>query len=143
MYDAGNEVSRLRSRDQATADRLQTQLDDLRDEVVYLKVKLRKEGSVNRADYNDVRRHVDAVRSEARGITMGTTDDVKEGRATFPAATSGTVGTGSGSGTGTSGSGGVLRRHDRRPEPERVRTRRPGATKCPPARRSTCAWSAS
>jgi TolA-binding protein len=110
VYDAGNEVSRLRSRDQATADRLQAQLDDLRDEVVYLKVKLRKEGSVNRSDYNDVRRHVDTVRSEARGISMATTDNVKEGRATFPAATTngGTgYGTGSGSGTGTSGSGGV------------------------------------
>jgi hypothetical protein len=111
VYDAGNEVSRLRSRDQATADRLQAQLDDLRDEAIYLKVKLRKEGSVNRADYNDVRRHVDTVRSEARGVTMGATDNVKEGRATFPGATTngGTgygSGSGSGSGTGTSGSGG-------------------------------------
>src|SRR5204863_5565531 len=67
VYDAGNEVSRLRSRDQATADRLQTQLDDLRDEVVYLRVKLRKEGSVSRSDYNDVRNHVDSIRAEARG----------------------------------------------------------------------------
>src|SRR5882672_3996617 len=66
VYDASNEVSRLRGRDQATAERLQIQLDDLRDEAVYLKVKLRKEGSVSRADYNDVRSHVDSVRSEAR-----------------------------------------------------------------------------
>jgi TolA-binding protein len=106
VYDAGNEVSRLRSRDQVTADRLQAQLDDLRDEAVYLKVKLRKEGSVTRADYTDLRRHVDAVRSEARGVDMSTTDNVKDGRATFPAATTngnGTgYGTGSGSGTGTS-----------------------------------------
>ena len=67
VYDAGNEVSRLRSRDQALADRLQSQLDDVRDEVVYLKVKLRKEGSVSRSDYNDVRSRVESVRSEARG----------------------------------------------------------------------------
>ena len=110
VYDAGNEVSRLRGRDQATADRLQAQLDDLRDEVVYLKVKLRKEGSVNRADYNDVRRHVDAVRSEARGIDMGSTDNVKEGRATFPGVGSGSggaTGSGVGSGTGTGTSGGI------------------------------------
>ena len=39
-------MSRLRSRDSALADDLQIELDDLRDEVVYLKVKLRKEGSV-------------------------------------------------------------------------------------------------
>ena len=31
------------------ASRLQDELDDLRDEVTYLKVKLRKEGNVNRA----------------------------------------------------------------------------------------------
>src|SRR6188472_2153817 len=67
VYDASNELSRLRSRDQATADRLQNQLDDLRDEVVYLRVKLRKEGSVSRADYNDVQNRLQDVRSRARG----------------------------------------------------------------------------
>ena len=106
VYDASNEVSRLRSSDQARADRLQTQLDDLRDEAVYLKVKLRKEGSVSRADYNDIRRHVDSVRSEARGIDMGTSDNIKQGNATFPGAGTGSgtgYGTGSGSGVGTSG----------------------------------------
>ena len=41
VYDVGNEVTRLRSRDQVLADRLQPQLDDLRDEVIYLRVKLR------------------------------------------------------------------------------------------------------
>ena len=106
VYDAGNEVSRLRSRDQATADRLQTQLDDLRDEVIYLRVKLRKEGSVRRADYNDVRTRVDAVRSEAR------TDSARQGNSTWPAAGSASgsasgYGSGSGSGAGTSGSGNV------------------------------------
>ena len=48
VYDAAGEVSRLRSRDQRARRQLQTQLDDLRDEAVYLKVKMRKEGSVNR-----------------------------------------------------------------------------------------------
>jgi TolA-binding protein len=111
VYDASNEVSRLRSRDQATADRLQTQLDDLRDEVVYLRVKLRKEGSVSRNDYNDVRSHVDAVRSEARGNASNQgastpNDTVRQGSATFPGSASGSgTGYGSGSGTGTSGSG--------------------------------------
>src|SRR5215208_3159917 len=64
VYDASNEVSRLRSRDQTLADRLQSQLDDARDEVIYLRVKLRKEGSVSRADYNDVRTRVDSIRTE-------------------------------------------------------------------------------
>ena len=107
VYDASNEVSRLRSRDQVTADRLQTQLDDLRDEVVYLRVKLRKEGTVSRTDYNDVRSHVEAVRAEARGDASA-----RQGTSTWPAAGSGTgtgygkgSSSGSGSGTGTSGSG--------------------------------------
>jgi len=102
VYDTGNEVSRLRSRDQSLADRLSSQLDDLRDEVVYLKVKMRKEGSVTRSDYNDVRSRVESVRSEARG----------EASRQGPGAWSSNSGSGSGSGsssgygTGTSGSSG-------------------------------------
>jgi TolA-binding protein len=104
VYDASNEVSRLRSRDQATADRLQAQLDDLRDEVVYLRVKLRKEGAVSRNDYNDVRTHVESVRAEARGDSS-----TRQGNSTWPSGSgSGTgYGTGSGSGAGTSRTGGV------------------------------------
>jgi hypothetical protein len=67
VYSAGGDVSRARSRDAALADRLQNQLDDLRDEVTYLKVKLRREGSVSRNDYNDVRDRIQNVRAEARG----------------------------------------------------------------------------
>lgn len=67
VYEAGGDISRMRSRDAAAADRLQSQLDDVRDEVVYLKVKMRKEGSVSRSDYNDVRDRVQNIRSEARG----------------------------------------------------------------------------
>ncbi len=100
LYDAGNEVSRLRSRDQALADSLQAQLDDARDEVVYLRVKLRKEGSVSRNDYNDVRGHIDAVRADARG------DSVRQGSTNWPTGGTG-GGAGYGAGTGTSGAGGV------------------------------------
>jgi Skp family chaperone for outer membrane proteins len=100
VYDASNEVSRLRSRDQATADRLQTQLDDLRDEVIYLRVKLRKEGSVSRTDYNDVRSHVDAVRNEARGVS-NQNDNVRQGNSTWPTG-----------GTGTSGQNAPVRRNE-------------------------------
>jgi len=107
VYDASNEVSRLRSRDQALSDRLQTQLDDLRDEVVYLRVKMRKEGSVSRADYNDVRSHVENVRAEARADASRSSDNARQGSSTW--------GTGSGTSTpssntgayGSSGSGGT------------------------------------
>src|SRR3989304_3589026 len=91
-YQAGADVSRLRSTDPNLAAQLQTELDELRDEVVYLKVKLRKEGSVSRNDYADVRDRIQDLRSRARGD-------------------SGTARQGSGTGgTGTSGgvSGGVV-----------------------------------
>jgi hypothetical protein len=55
VYQAGGDVSRLRTTDVAAAGRLQEELDTLREEVIYLKVKLRKEGGVARRDYTDVR----------------------------------------------------------------------------------------
>ena len=67
VYDAGGDVSRLRDRDSRLADSLQRDLDDLRDEVIYLKVKLRKEANVSRAEYSDLRDRIDRLRSEARG----------------------------------------------------------------------------
>lgn len=65
VYDAGNDVSRMRG-SQDTSARLQSDVDDLRDEVVYLKVKLRKEGSVSRSEYNDLQNRIQDVRSQAR-----------------------------------------------------------------------------
>jgi len=66
VYDAGNEIGRLRQTDQAAADRLQARLDEARDEVIYLRVKMRKEGSITRDEYTDVRREIDAIRGETR-----------------------------------------------------------------------------
>jgi len=67
VYDASGDVSRLRDRDGRLADSLQRELDDLRDEVIYLKVKLRKESKVSRAEYADLRDRIDRLRTEARG----------------------------------------------------------------------------
>jgi hypothetical protein len=67
VYDAGGDIARLRSRDASLAGELQTKLDDLRDDVTYLKVKLRREGSVSRSDFDDVRSQIADVRSQARG----------------------------------------------------------------------------
>ena len=46
VYQANSEVGRLRSTDSTLASRLENELDDLRDEIVYLKVKMRKELSL-------------------------------------------------------------------------------------------------
>jgi hypothetical protein len=67
VYQAGTDVSRLRSTDSTLAARLEPELDDLRDEVVYLKVKMRKEGSVSRTEYSDLRDRLQDLRAQARG----------------------------------------------------------------------------
>jgi hypothetical protein len=66
VFDAATDVSRLRQRDARLADSLEGELDDLRDEVIYLKVKLRKTGAT-RAEYADLRDRIDQLRSQARG----------------------------------------------------------------------------
>jgi len=66
---AVTDVSQLRSRDAARANQLQMELDDLRDEVTYLRVKLRKERSVARTEYLDVRDRIENLRARASGET--------------------------------------------------------------------------
>ena len=71
VYQAGSDLSRLRSTDASLASRLETDLDDLRDEVIYLKVKMRKEGNVNRSEYAEVRDRLQDLRSRARSDSSG------------------------------------------------------------------------
>jgi len=72
----------LKSRDTARASQLQAQLDDLRDEVIYLKVKLRKEGSLQRSEYAGVRDRVDDLRSQAANYTTSYTPSTGTSAAT-------------------------------------------------------------
>lgn len=117
VYDASNELSRLRSRDQSTAERLQARLDDVRDDVIYLRVKLRREGSVSRNEYDDVRREIESIRSAARD----TAADTRQGSSTWPNSGSGNsgygnAGSGSGSGSGNWPAGGGQQTTSRRNE---------------------------
>lgn len=66
VFDAAADVSRLRQRDARLAEGLERELDELRDEVIYLKVKMRKSGAT-RAEYSDLRDRIDGLRSQARG----------------------------------------------------------------------------
>jgi hypothetical protein len=66
IYQASTDVSQLRSRDASRATQLQTELDELRDEVIYLKVKLRKERSLPRTEYADVRDRIEELRTRAQ-----------------------------------------------------------------------------
>jgi hypothetical protein len=67
VSQASSDISKLNRSGSADAARLQDELDTLSDEVIYLKVKLRKEGSVSRSDYTDVRSRLQDLRSRARG----------------------------------------------------------------------------
>lgn len=94
VYRAGTDISNLRSRDASRAEQLQNELDELREEVIYLKVKLRKEGSVNRSEYVDVRDRLQDLRSRARGDAPSRSQQpatayppVEEGRSERPQGT--------------------------------------------------------
>jgi hypothetical protein len=89
VYQAGADLSRLRTSDALQAGRLQDELDTLREDVIYLKVKLRKENTVSRSEYTELRDELQEFRARARG----------ESRA------SSSRGTGSASGAPVSGSG--------------------------------------
>jgi hypothetical protein len=65
-YEAGTDLTQLRARDAARAGQLQTELDELREEVIYLRVKLRKEGSLPRTEYASVRDRIEDLRTRAR-----------------------------------------------------------------------------
>jgi hypothetical protein len=66
VTEIAGSISAVRTRDPRLADSLQTRLQDLSDEVTYLKVRLRKESTVPRAEYIDLLDRIDRLRSEAR-----------------------------------------------------------------------------
>jgi len=82
VYQASTDISRLRSTNPDLAGSLQTDLDDLRDEVVYLKVKQRKEGNVSRTDYSDVENRLQDLRTRTHGSNTGSNSG--DGRTTSP-----------------------------------------------------------
>jgi hypothetical protein len=70
-YEASRDVAQARTRDTVLASQLQAELDDARDEVIYLKVKLRRNEPISRGEYNDVRDRIENIRSRARGDSAG------------------------------------------------------------------------
>ena len=76
VFLAERDINQMANRDAAAVSRLRDDLDELRDEVIYLKVKLRKERSLTRAEFADVRDRIEDVRSRARGdaATRSTAD---------------------------------------------------------------------
>lgn len=70
IYDASREVGEIRG-DSTLMSRLQTELDDARDEATYLKVKLRKGQPVAQREFTDLRGKVEYIRSRARNDVTG------------------------------------------------------------------------
>src|SRR5215218_5740444 len=66
VTEIAGSISTVRARDSQLAGSLQTRLQDLSEEVTYLKVKLRKESTVSRAEYIDLLDRLDRLRSDAR-----------------------------------------------------------------------------
>jgi len=65
------DLAQLRQRDRVAARTLEAELSDLDEEIIYLKVKLRKEHNVSSFEYNDVRDRLDNLRSRVRGDSTG------------------------------------------------------------------------
>jgi hypothetical protein len=107
VYDASGDVSRMRSTSSDSTARLQSDLDDLRDEVVYLKVKLRKEGNVSRNEYNDLDSRIQDLRSRARG-NMNASGDNSAGTSNNAGWRTNSDQGGHGSGSSTGVGGGVV-----------------------------------
>jgi hypothetical protein len=66
-FAASRDVAQLRTEDAPLAAQLQRELDDARDEVVYFKVKLRKNERVTRTEYVELRDRIEAIRTRAHG----------------------------------------------------------------------------
>ena len=67
LSDTSRDILQARNRDASLGSELQSELDDLRDETTYLKVKLRKNESVSFNEYQDVRDRIADLRTRARG----------------------------------------------------------------------------
>ena len=82
INDAARDVAQLQGRDGALAADLQSELDDVRDDATYLKVKMRRQEPVASADVADLRDRVENIRSRARGDVTGGSSDPRAPRST-------------------------------------------------------------
>lgn len=91
----GADIVQLRQRDRTLARTLQNELTELEEEVIYLRVKLRRERVVPRADYMDIRERLDNLRSRvSRNDTYGDRNEPRSGTTTgsnYPANPSSTT----------------------------------------------------
>jgi hypothetical protein len=97
INEASRDVAQVRSRDWSLGSQLQNELDDARDDAIYLKVKARRNEPVARSEYQDVRDKVENIRSRARsdsngGYTAPASARTGDDRVSYPTTPTGTVG---------------------------------------------------
>jgi hypothetical protein len=63
---ATKDIAQARTRDAALADQLQRELDDVRDQTTYLRVKSQRNEPIARSDYSDLRDRLDSISDRAR-----------------------------------------------------------------------------
>jgi hypothetical protein len=126
VYQAGTEVSRLRTTDALEAGRLQDELDTVREEVIYLKVKQRKENNVSRGEYAELRSRIQDLRARARGDSPTTSRSTTGSSSSGSSITGGISSGGNPSSSGTSGSRDPY--DDRRPSSRNDRSAIPAGT---------------
>ncbi|HVC19975.1 MAG TPA: hypothetical protein VNE16_07850 [Vicinamibacterales bacterium] len=63
VVEIRHEIVKVRGTDAVTADQLLTRLDHLHDDVIYLQVKLRKEGRVTHQEYGDLNGRLEDLRA--------------------------------------------------------------------------------
>ena len=72
---AASDIAQVRGRDGALAADLQSELDNVREDVIYLKVKLRRNEPVSTSEVSDVRARIENIRNRAHGdITKGSSN---------------------------------------------------------------------
>lgn len=91
IYLAERDLTQLRTRDAARASELSSELSDLQDEVIYQKVKLRKDHNLTRAEYRDLSDRIQDVRARAQGTTPSSSTASSATRGAVPGATTGTA----------------------------------------------------
>lgn len=65
--DIGQRAANLKASDSTLAADVERSLALLKEDIIYLRVRLRREGSLQRADYNDVRDRLETLRVKAMG----------------------------------------------------------------------------
>ena len=73
------DVAQARSRDAAQAGALDGELDEVRDDIAYLRGKLRREGKVSQSEVADVRTRLDRIRTRAQAATRGLSTSAPSG----------------------------------------------------------------